>query len=225
MLAACGDGTKLTPYVVFKRKTIPKETFPDGIHICVHPKGQFDEEITNDWVKTVWKKRRGGRNKQNSLLVLDAVRCHRQDSVKGVLRNMNTDLAIIPGGMTSVLQPLDVSLNKPFKSNLRSKWNSWLDGQVLSQGCSEKIRRPRLSLMCTWIIKAWQEIPEAMVRKSFKKCYITNALDGSEDHLIYEDDREDEEEESDDGLEVYYDDTALLIQVVLVIYFNDLQEG
>lgn len=34
----------------------------------------------------------------------------------------NTDLAVIPGGLTSILQPLDVSLNKLFKNGIRKKW-------------------------------------------------------------------------------------------------------
>lgn len=32
---------------------------------------------------------------------------------------MNTDLAVIPGGMTGQLQPLDVCVNKLFKDRLR----------------------------------------------------------------------------------------------------------
>ena len=31
----------------------------------------------------------------------------------------------IPGGLTSVLQPLDVCLNKPFKDRVRKMWSEW----------------------------------------------------------------------------------------------------
>lgn len=48
MLACTADGGKLPPYVVFKRKTMPKLQFPKGIHVNVHPNGWFDDDITKD---------------------------------------------------------------------------------------------------------------------------------------------------------------------------------
>lgn len=35
---------------------------------------------------------------------------------------MNKMLAIIPGDLTSQLQPLDVNINKPFKNNMHNEW-------------------------------------------------------------------------------------------------------
>jgi hypothetical protein len=46
--------------------------------------------------------------------------------VKEKLRQGNTELAVIPGGLTSQLQPLDVSINKPFKVYMRKEWNKWM---------------------------------------------------------------------------------------------------
>jgi len=53
-----------------------------------------------------------------SLLVLDAFRGHTVDNVKNQLVEKNTNIAIIPGGCTSKLQPLDVLINKSFKSKV-----------------------------------------------------------------------------------------------------------
>ena len=72
-----------------------------------------------EWLKTVWGRRPRAFLNQPSVLVLDSFKGHLSDSVKNQLRKMNTELVVIPGGMTSVLQPLDVSINKPFEDRLR----------------------------------------------------------------------------------------------------------
>ena len=42
------------------------------------------------------------------------------------------------------------------------------------------------------MLKAWNNIDPPIIIKSFKKCCISNALDGSEDSILYEDDSNDE---------------------------------
>ena len=68
-----------------------------------------------EWLKIVWGRRPRAFLNQPSMLVRDAFKGHLTDSVKNQLRKMNTELLVIPGGMTSVLQPMDISINKPFK--------------------------------------------------------------------------------------------------------------
>jgi hypothetical protein len=46
--------------------------------------------------------------------------------------------------------------------------------------------------VCQWIKQSWSTVREDIIDKSFKKCGISNALDGSEDHLIYEEDNDDD---------------------------------
>jgi hypothetical protein len=41
---------------------------------------------------------------------------------------------------------------------------------------------------------AWKAIPESIIVRSFKKCCISNALDGSEDDIVWKDDVEDEDD-------------------------------
>jgi len=50
---------------------------------------------------------------------------HLSTDVKRRLATNKTDFALIPGGLTSVLQPLDVCLNKPFKGHMREQWIEW----------------------------------------------------------------------------------------------------
>src|SRR5215510_1885189 len=42
VLACCADGTKLTPLLIFKRKTLPKGVIPHGIYVHVNSKGWTD---------------------------------------------------------------------------------------------------------------------------------------------------------------------------------------
>ena len=41
---------------------------------------------------------------------------------------------------------------------------------------------------------ACKAIPESIIVRSFKKCCISNALDGSEDGILWEDDGEDKDD-------------------------------
>ena len=54
--------------------------------------------------------------------------------MKEKCQSINTTIAVIPGGLTSVLQPLDVCLNKPFKDKLRSKWIDWMSTEDKAKG-------------------------------------------------------------------------------------------
>ena len=55
-----------------------------------------------------------------------------------------------------------------------------------------RLKKPSITLWCEWIVKAWNEIDTAIINKAFKKCSISNALDGSEDSMINEDYSDDE---------------------------------
>ena len=121
MLACLGDGTKLPPYVVFKRKTLQKNlNFPKEVVVRCQAKG-MDEPLVQDWLQTVWSKV-GGLSRRKSMLVWDSFRAHLSKPVLSTLRSINRECVVIPGDMTSMLQPLDVSINKPFKDHIRAKW-------------------------------------------------------------------------------------------------------
>ncbi|CAC5369508.1 unnamed protein product [Mytilus coruscus] len=216
MLACTADGGKLPPYVVFKRKTMPKIPFPKGLIVQVHQNGWFDDRITKDWLTRVWG-RRPGAGLSRSLLVLDAFRCHKSEEVKTLLKDEHkSDLAIIPCGMTSILQPLDVSINKPMKVALRQKWNAWISGDDHSFTNTGRMRKPELPVICSWIVEAWEELDPQIICRSFKKCTISNALDGSEDDMVWEEhvkasippteDEGEEDEELEVDRDIYYYD-------------------
>uniref|UniRef100_U9U7J6 Uncharacterized protein n=1 Tax=Rhizophagus irregularis (strain DAOM 181602 / DAOM 197198 / MUCL 43194) TaxID=747089 RepID=U9U7J6_RHIID len=82
-------------------------------------------------------------------------------------------------------------------------------------------------LFVKWILETLAEIPKEMIVKSFKKCGISNAMDGSEDDLFGQDENGEEIDENEreideiDLIECGFD--FELIHVVLIpsmIYEN-----
>lgn len=65
-------------------------------------------------------------NSDPMMMVYDSFRGHLEESVKKKFHENGIDLAVIPGGLTSICQPLDVAINKPFKDNLRKEWHLWM---------------------------------------------------------------------------------------------------
>ena len=59
------------------------------------------------------------------------------------------------------------------------------------------LRKPEYNIICKWILEAWAEIPKEMIVKSFKKCGISNAMNGSEDDLFEQDEKEEEIDENE----------------------------
>lgn len=78
------------------------------------------------------------------MLVLDAFRCHLDQRIKNKLAACNTDLVVIPGGMTSQLQPLDVCLNKPLKDKMRALYTDWLINERHDFTAGNRMKRASL---------------------------------------------------------------------------------
>lgn len=57
MLAVTVDGGKLAPMLAFKRKTMPRDVFPAGLHVRVNEKGWMDETLMLDWFDAVCHRR------------------------------------------------------------------------------------------------------------------------------------------------------------------------
>lgn len=207
MLCCTADGRKLPPYIIFKRKTLPAgEKFPRNVVVRVHDKGWMSSDLVEDWVKTVWERRPGATLCKHSFLVLDSYRGHLTDSVKTTLSRAGTDIAIIPGGMTSQLQPLDVAINKPFKDRLRKHYTDWLASEEHQLTPTGRIKRASLGQLANWVAAAWSEISDDTIIRAFKKCSISNAMDGSEDDALWDElsNKEDSDVVDDDDDE--YDD-------------------
>ena len=126
------------------------------------------------------------------MFVWDLFRAHLSKPIRCTVRSLNIEPVVIPRGMTSILQPLNVSINKPFKDCMRAKWQEWMLAGEHTFTAGGRIWKVELDEICRWISDAWNDPPTEMIVKLFRKCCITNAMDGTEDEEIWE-----EESDSD----------------------------
>ena len=81
---------------------------------------------------------------------------------------------------------------------MRRKYLNWMMTGPFEYTPAGKKKAPLKNLVLRWVKQSWEEIPEEMVRRSFKTCGISNALDGTEDNAIYDDEMP---EVADDDME------------------------
>lgn len=210
-LAAYGDGTKLAPLVHLPGVRPPKkDEIPAGIQIIMCGSGNkswANEDSIIFWLKQLY----GVNNQRRRLLVWDAFRAHITQRVKDLVKvKHNSDMAVIPGGCTCKLQPADVSWNRPFKAKLAELYDEWIFNGPIERTRAGNRKAPPKALLLKWIKDAWAAITPDVIRKSFKKCGITVALDGTEDHLFQQDSDSDDDDQSFEGFSD--DDVAIAEQ-------------
>ena len=122
------------------------------------------------WIRQQWKPVCDGE----MLLVADVHKAQKTEAIQTLLkRDCGTDIVFVPPGTTSLVQPVDVVFNAPFKAaidklateRLHHNVNAYLHGQI---NASQK----RI-LLTTWIGQAGKKLlPEEMIRRSFKRSVL-----------------------------------------------------
>nr|XP_037841937.1 pogo transposable element with KRAB domain isoform X2 [Chlorocebus sabaeus] len=185
MLGVLADGRKLPPYIILRGTYIPPGKFPSGMEIRCHRYGWMTEDLMQDWLEVVWRRRTGAVPKQRGMLILNGFRGHATDSVKNSMESMNTDMVIIPGGLTSQLQVLDVVVYKPLNDSVRAQYSNWLLAGNLALSPTGNAKKPPLGLFLEWVMVAWNSISSESIVQGFKKCHISSNLE-EEDDVLWE---------------------------------------
>ena len=210
VLSCMADGTKLPPLLIFKRKTMPRENLPRNCVVTCNEKGWMNEEVMKIWGEQVWRRRPGAFFSSDGLLVMDSMRAHLTDKTKEVFRAQRSKIAIIPGGLTCKLQPLDVGVNKSFKTYLRQEWEEWMSAGIHDFTATGRMKRASIPVVCSWVINAWAKVKATSVQNAFRKCGIGNFLHA-----------ESEEEEGGEG---DYRPTADLGEDLLALFNSDSED-
>ena len=178
VLSCTASGGKLPPLVIFKRITMPKESFPKGIVVRVNKKGWMDESMFKAWMSECYSQRPGGFFRQDKgMLVMDSMRAHITEGSLAAVRKTKSVPAIIPGGTTKYLQPLDISVNRPFKVELRNEWEKWMTEGEKSFTKTGKMRKATFAQVCNWIVAAWRRVKTSAIVNGFRKAGLLSLVE------------------------------------------------
>ena len=181
ILCAFANGNKLKPTIIFKNLTKPPKECANikEVYVQASKGGSVTGSLMVDWLKQVWFKNIQVNLKKN-LLMFDSHPGHLVDSVKKMFLKSNTNINVIPGGCTPLLQPGDVLYHRMFKVNMKHLYEDWL----CSQPSNEKVKRPSYKLVTEWVIKAWNQIEKEDIKKAFNVCGLNQLDDPNDFHYL-----------------------------------------
>ena len=81
---------------------------------------------------------------------------------------------------------------------VHAQYEAWMVNGPFTYTSSGKKQAPSKEMVLQWIDRAWREIPVDLITRSFKSCGINNALDETEQDLVWEDNEEEEAEDEDE---------------------------
>ncbi|CAG8773217.1 20037_t:CDS:2, partial [Racocetra persica] len=120
-------GTKFSSICIFKEKQLPhgKNILP-GVIAWFQYNGWMDTSLMIRYIDYLNNMKINNEYEIPTMIVYDLFSRYFEDFVKDRFQNSGINLVVIPGGLTSICQPLDIAVNKPFKDNLRKKWHLWM---------------------------------------------------------------------------------------------------
>ncbi len=85
------------------------------------------------------------------ILILDMFQCHMMALVVQMIQELGVEVKQIPGGCTSLCQPVDVGFNKPFKDCMQRQWINWMIAKGIVHGTTNP---PSRADIANWVNSA-----------------------------------------------------------------------
>ncbi|KAF4794671.1 hypothetical protein TURU_099620 [Turdus rufiventris] len=138
----------------------------------------MDERVMKTWLTEVYAGRLGGFfHPLPGLLIFNSMRAHKTDSVNAMVKKMNSELAVIPGGLIKEVQPLDIGIICSFKAKMRLLWENWMVEGEHSYTNTGRLRRASYATVYLWIIlDAWGKVTTTTIIRGFTKADIIPGL-------------------------------------------------
>jgi hypothetical protein len=85
-----------------------------------------------------------------------------------MIQELGVEVQHIPGGCTSLCQPVDVGFNKPFKDRMRRQWINWMTNEGVVHGTTSP---PARLDVAKWVQNAMLEMKGRgdIIRNAWKR--------------------------------------------------------
>ena len=116
----------------------PHFKFPSDWDITHSPKHWSNEETMFQYIKAiiipyVEKQRDNLGEDKSALVIMDNFKGQITPCVNAILEENSIHVCLLPANTTDLLQPVDISVNKPVKDFLRQKFQDWYSSQIAEQ--------------------------------------------------------------------------------------------
>lgn len=196
VLATTMTGEYLPPQVIYKGKTVrchPKVAVPKGWDIWHSENHWSNEETMKRYIELIIvpfisQKREALRLQKThpALAIFDCFRGQTTADILSLLEKHNIVAVRVPANCTDKLQPLDVSINKPMKDEMKKRFQAWYAVEVQKQLKEVSLDEVKVDVSAAvikaksanWTISAWQALekrPEIAIN-GFKKAGILDAV-------------------------------------------------
>ena len=162
----------LTPMLIFKGKPMGRivrtefPTYPQGVVYACQDNAWMDEHCMMEWVEKVLQPYvLDAPDHIVPVLYLNSYCCHMMASVVESIQELGVEVKHIPGGCTSLCQPVDIGYNKPLKSRMRESWEAWMIAEGL---LNNKTAPPTRELICDWLLQSVNAIPEQFIFNAWR---------------------------------------------------------
>lgn len=174
ILTASADGKKKFPTIIVK-STEEKVFAENNVINITANKSWMNSKMFIKWIDYIFPALTTSPNQ--ILLVFDSARSHISKEVKLYLAKRKILFCVIPGGLTSWLQPADLLWFKPIKTVIRQHVVDWINSESVSRTRGGRIKQPNAKLLSEWIKDAWGKLSSDIIIKSFQIGFLGGIFD------------------------------------------------